>query len=49
MPDLLDRLKTTLADRYVIDREIGNGGMAVVYLAEASRSRSSAPVGSRAA
>ena len=34
MPDLLDRLKTNLADRYVIDREIGSGGMAVVYLAE---------------
>ena len=34
MADLLDRLKTTLADRYVIDREIGSGGMAVVYLAE---------------
>ena len=32
--DLLDRLKTTLADRYVVDREIGSGGMAVVYLAE---------------
>ncbi len=34
MQDLLDRLKTTLADRYVIDREIGSGGMAVVYLAQ---------------
>ncbi len=34
MLDLLDRLKTTLADRYVVDREIGSGGMAVVYLAE---------------
>ncbi len=32
--DLLDRLKTTLADRYVVDREIGSGGMAIVYLAE---------------
>ncbi len=34
MADFLDRLRTTLADRYVIDREIGSGGMAVVYLAE---------------
>ena len=34
MPDLLDRLKTTLADRYAIEEEIGAGGMATVYLAE---------------
>ena len=33
MPNL-DRLKTALADRYVIEREIGAGGMATVYLAE---------------
>ena len=33
MPDLLDRLKTALADRYAIDEEIGSGGMATVYLA----------------
>jgi hypothetical protein len=26
MPDLLDRLKTALADRYTIEREIGAGG-----------------------
>jgi serine/threonine-protein kinase len=32
--DLLERLKTALADRYTIDREIGSGGMATVYLAE---------------
>ena len=32
--DLLDRLKTALADRYTIEREIGSGGMATVYLAE---------------
>jgi serine/threonine-protein kinase len=34
MPDLLDRLKTALADRYAIERELGAGGMATVYLAE---------------
>ena len=27
------RLKTALADRYTIEREIGRGGMATVYLA----------------
>jgi serine/threonine protein kinase len=31
--DLLDRLRTALADRYTIEREIGAGGMATVYLA----------------
>jgi len=30
----LDRLNTALADRYTIERELGRGGMAVVYLAE---------------
>jgi len=34
MTDQLDRLKTALADRYAIEREIGRGGMATVYLAE---------------
>ena len=34
MPDLLERLKTALAGRYVVESEIGRGGMAVVYLAE---------------
>ena len=34
MTDLLDRLKTALADRYVIKHELGSGGMATVYLAE---------------
>ncbi len=33
VPDLLDRLKTALADRYAIEREIGAGGMATVYRA----------------
>jgi serine/threonine protein kinase len=34
MTDQLDHLKTALADRYTIEREIGSGGMATVYLAE---------------
>ncbi|MCH7777824.1 MAG: protein kinase, partial [Gemmatimonadetes bacterium] len=33
MSDLLDRLKTALADRYAIQEELGAGGMATVYLA----------------
>jgi serine/threonine-protein kinase len=32
--DALDRLKAALADRYTIERELGSGGMATVYLAE---------------
>jgi len=32
--DLLDRLKAALSDRYRIERELGAGGMATVYLAE---------------
>ena len=31
--DLLERLQAALADRYAIERELGRGGMAVVYLA----------------
>ncbi len=34
MADTLDRLKTALQDRYAIERELGAGGMATVYLAE---------------
>jgi TolB-like protein/Tfp pilus assembly protein PilF len=33
MIDQLDRLKSALADRYTIERELGRGGMATVYLA----------------
>ena len=33
MPDLPERLKAALADRYVIESEIGRRGMATVYLA----------------
>jgi eukaryotic-like serine/threonine-protein kinase len=32
--ELLDRLTTALADRYTIERELGAGGMATVYLAQ---------------
>src|SRR6266705_3555559 len=34
MPELLSRLQTALSDRYRLDREIGAGGMATVYLAQ---------------
>ena len=34
MSDVLDRLTTALADRSAIERELGAGGMATVYLAE---------------
>jgi serine/threonine-protein kinase len=34
MSDQLDRLRTALADRYRLERELGAGGMATVYLAE---------------
>lgn len=33
MSELFDRLRTALARRYVIERELGRGGMATVYLA----------------
>ena len=33
MPETLSRLAASLADRYRIERELGAGGMATVYLA----------------
>src|SRR5438552_1664712 len=32
--DLLDSLRAALADRYAVERELGRGGMATVFLAE---------------
>ncbi|MCH9015545.1 MAG: serine/threonine-protein kinase [Gemmatimonadetes bacterium] len=34
MSDRIERLKSAIADRYEIEREIGQGGMATVYLAD---------------
>ncbi len=33
MTDMLDILQKSLGDRYLVERELGSGGMAVVYLA----------------
>ena len=33
MPEITERLSTALADRYKIERHLGEGGMAIVYLA----------------
>jgi serine/threonine protein kinase/Flp pilus assembly protein TadD len=34
MTTLTDRLRAALTDRYAVDREVGRGGMATVYLAQ---------------
>ena len=37
MADELESLKAALAERYAIERELGAGGMATVYLARGAR------------
>ena len=37
MSDPLQRLRAALGDRYALEREIGAGGMATVYLARDAR------------
>ena len=39
MADLVARLHAALAGRYAVDRELGQGGMATVYLAEDQKHR----------
>ena len=34
MPDIPERLRAALSDRYRLDRQVGQGGMATVFLAE---------------
>jgi len=34
VPELLDSLRDALADRYAVERELGRGGMATVFLAD---------------
>ena len=44
MPDLLDSLRDALADRYAVERELGRGGMATVFLAQDSKHHRSVAV-----
>ena len=44
MSDLIDRLGLALEGRYRVEREIGQGGMAVVYLAEDVKHRRSVAI-----
>jgi serine/threonine protein kinase/Tfp pilus assembly protein PilF len=37
MTELLERVREALADRYAVEREVGRGGMATVYLAQDRR------------
>lgn len=34
LSDIFERLRSALQDRYAVEREVGSGGMATVYLAE---------------
>ncbi len=44
MADLLDSLREALADRYAVERELGRGGMATVFLAEDRKHRRSVAI-----
>src|SRR6059058_4967138 len=44
MSGVLDRLRAALVERYDIEREIGRGGMATVYVAQDRRHRRSVAV-----
>ena len=37
MTELLDRVRSALVDRYAVEREVGRGGMATVFLAQDRR------------
>src|SRR5574341_1746199 len=39
VPDFTERLRSGLADRYLIERELGRGGMARVFLAQEQHPR----------
>ena len=39
MVELIEKVRDVLSDRYAVDREIGRGGMATVYLAEQLKPR----------
>lgn len=43
-PPLLDSLREALADRYAVERELGRGGMATVFLAEDRKHRRSVAI-----
>ncbi len=44
MSDLLESLRAALADRYAVERELGRGGMATVFLAEDRKHRRSVAI-----
>ncbi len=43
MAEITARLSTALGDRYKIERHLGEGGMATVYLAEDLKHKRHAP------